>query len=146
MGRTILTDVDPRSNLPRHRQHSHFLLPEADISSVPSFVALAESLLRAVGPCMAFLAPPVSPSHWGTTFGRFGAAAIAISYRGRANADLVGASNASPVLPRRPPFRRRGLHLSRGRHLHHRRRTWHANISTPSSCFQKVGDIAISRP
>ena len=47
---------------------------------------------------MAFLATPVSPPHWGTTFGGFGAAAITIGNRGRATADLVGAFTASSVL------------------------------------------------
>ena len=47
---------------------------------------------------MAFLATPVAPPHWGTTFGGFGAAAIATRSRGRATTDLVGASTASSVL------------------------------------------------
>ena len=45
---------------------------------------------------MAFLATPVAPPHWGTTFGGFGAAVVA--NRGRATGDLVGASTASSVL------------------------------------------------
>ena len=55
------------------------------------------SRFRAVGAYMAFLATPVSPPHGGTTFGGFGAAAIATGSRGRATTHLVGASTASTV-------------------------------------------------
>ena len=64
----------------------------------PSSVALTAQLLRAVDPYMAFLATPVAPPFWGTTFDVFGADAIATGSRGRATADIVGASTASSVL------------------------------------------------
>ena len=48
---------------------------------------------------MALLATPVASHLGGTTFGGFGAAAIASGSRGRATTDLVGACTASPVLP-----------------------------------------------
>ena len=47
---------------------------------------------------MALLATPEAPPHWGTTFGGFGVDAMATGSRGRATADLVGASTASSVL------------------------------------------------
>ena len=53
---------------------------------------------------MAFLATPVAPSHWGTTFGGFGVAAIATGNRGGASTDLVGASTASSELSSTPAF------------------------------------------
>ena len=56
------------------------------------------SRFRVVGAYMAFLATPVAPPHWGTTFGGFGAAAIATGSRGRATTRLVGASTALTVL------------------------------------------------
>ena len=56
------------------------------------------SRFRAVGAYMASLATLVAPPHWGTTFGDFGAAAIANGSRGRATTRLVGAFTASTVL------------------------------------------------
>ena len=97
MGRTILTDVDARSN-PRHRQHSLFLRRGADIGSVPSSITAAAQILRAVGLYMAFLATPVAPPHWGTAFGVFCPSAIDTGSRGRATTDLVGAFAASSLL------------------------------------------------
>ena len=47
---------------------------------------------------MALLATPVASHLWGTTFGGFGAAAIAIGSRDRATTDLVGAFTASSVI------------------------------------------------
>ena len=64
LDRIIVTDVDPRSNLSRHRQHSLFLRRGAGIDSVPSSVAAAAQLVRAVGPCLAFLAIPVVSPNW----------------------------------------------------------------------------------
>ena len=43
-------------------------------------------------------------------------------------------------------FRCRGLHLSRGRHWYHRRRSGCAQSSIHSCCFQKVGDVALAQP
>ena len=56
------------------------------------------SRFRVVGAYMAFLATPVAPPRWGTTFGGFGAAAIANGSRRRATTHLVGTSTASTVL------------------------------------------------
>ena len=47
---------------------------------------------------MTLLATPVASHLGGTTFGGFGAAAIAIGSRGRATTKFVGAFTASPVL------------------------------------------------
>ena len=137
LDRINLTDVDPHSNLPRHRQHSLFLRRRTDIGSVPSSVAAAAQLLRAVGPCMAFLATPVESSHWGTTFGAAAAEPPPSS--------LVPLP-LRPCFPRARFFRCRGLHLFRGRHLYHRRRAGHAQSLSPASCFQKVGDVALAQP
>ena len=65
---------------------------------MPSSVAAAVRLLRAVGLYMAFLASPVASPHWGTNFGGFGPAAIATGSRGRATSAFVGAFTASSVL------------------------------------------------
>ena len=74
---------------------------------------------RAVGQYMAFRATPVSPHHWGTTFGGFGAAAMATGSRGRATTDLTGAYTTSfRAFPDVRLFHCRCLHLCRGRPRH----------------------------
>ena len=52
IGRAESDRVDPRSNLPRHRQRSLFLRRGADIGSVPSSVPAAAQLLREIDPNM----------------------------------------------------------------------------------------------
>ena len=97
-------------NFSRRCLYSHLIFPRSlrccrcccccwcQVCSAVNARSRLASSFRVFGAYMASVATPVAPPHWGTTFGGFGAAAIATGSHRRTTTLLVGASTASGML------------------------------------------------